>query len=142
MFLTLLYTLLGPIGRAIMDFYYQNQVIILIIFVVWGVIMTYASMGMRRLRTEAITVTLQHLKKQPGKSDQEIFEAVISRLTSLTTQKAVMVPNRYNFWIQKATPAYLTKLLKLGPEWVHDLRSGEVKRDILTLPGPNYKLKQ
>ncbi len=128
-------TMLGPWGRAALNFYFEHQTILNLIFLAWAFVMTYGSLQLREVRTKTIRMAVDLLRMMKGKSDQEVWNAFEPRWREMVSEKKRMVPNRWNLWITSATPEHLIALLRMSPEWLGALRGGEVLRNHLEMPG-------
>jgi hypothetical protein len=134
--------MLGPAGRAILGFYFTHQMVINGLFLIWATLMTAASVQLRRVRQYTIGLVQNEVHRHPDQSDQEIWQAVLPQWTAALPGLVRFVPNRWDLWVQRATPGHVARLLKLGPIWVGALRvNGRAPRDALTLPNPGIPLK-
>jgi hypothetical protein len=118
---------LGPGGKAVLDFYFANQLIINAIFLVWAVIMTYASFQMSKIRSQAVLLSVDMLAKYPDLSNEQIWE-IYRPVWQEEVQKidARLIPNLINLWVTKPTPEKIITILRLGPDWFEAIRNGEV----------------
>lgn len=128
-------TMLGPWGRATLDFYFEHQTLINIIFLVWAFVMTAASLQLRDIRTRTVHLAVQFSNAMPQLSGDALWQAFEPQWLELFAQKKYIVPNRWNTWVQTATPQHMKLLMRLGPDWMDALRKGEVLRNHLELPG-------
>jgi len=141
MFKAIFDVILGPWGRAILDFYFTNQTIINIIFLIWGGIITYASLQLSKIRRKTIYLGLDFLKEAPHLTDNQVWEAFRPKWQEeISNLKPRLIINRWNLWVSKATPENIIDIMKLGPDWFAALRKGEVLRYRFSFPGDNYKL--
>lgn len=128
-------TMLGPWGRAALNFYFEHQTLLNILFLIWAFIMTYASLQLRDIRTRTVRLAVQLCTEMPQLSGAALWSAFEPQWHALFEQKKYIVPNRWNIWVQTATPEHMVLLMRLGPDWMDALRKGEVLRNHLELPG-------
>ena len=141
MFQAILDKILGVWGRAAISFYFQNQTVINILFLVWAGIITIASAQLNKIRRKTICLGLDFLKDFPNLSDQQVWEAFRPKWQEeMIALKPIMILNRRNLWVLKATPENIIDIMKLGPDWFAALRNGEVLRYRFSIPGANHKL--
>jgi len=141
MFQAILYNILGTWGRAALNFYFENQTIINILFLIWAGIITFASMQLNKIRRKTIYLGLDFLKASPNLSDQETWEAFRPKWQEeINDLNPRLILNHGNLWVLKATPENIIDIMKLGPEWFAALRKGEVLRYRFSFPGKNYQL--
>jgi hypothetical protein len=142
MIAALINEMIGPLGRAILNFYFAHQTIINIIFVMWAIMMTYGSVELDKVRKLTVKMGVETLKKNPHQNDEQIwrdFRPVW--LEEVEKLKVRYILNRWNLWITKSSPEKLIELLRLGPDWFAAIRNGEVLRYRFSLPGKNDRLK-
>ena len=141
MFSAMIDMIIGPIGRAIRDFYFENQSIINIIFLFWAGAVSYASIQLNKIRKLTIQMGVDFIKSSPNLSDERTWDIFGPKWREAVLKtKPSYILNRYNIWIAKATPEKLIDIMKLGPEWFAALRKGEVLRYRFALPGKNLQL--
>lgn len=134
--------MIGPWGRAILDFYFSHQSIINTIFLIWAGFMTVGSVQLDRVRRLTVKLSLEALKKNPNYSDEQIWQEFRPVWeTEIATLGTSIILNRWNVWVTKPTPEKLIELLRLGPDWFAAIRNGEVLRYRFSLPGKNDRLK-
>ena len=123
MIVAIMNTMIGPLGRAILGFYFANQTVINSIFVVWAVLITYASMQLNKVRLMTVTKAVDILKKNSEWSDEELWNSFRPVWQEELTQlKVNFILNRWNIWITKPTPENLIEVMRLSPEWFATLR--------------------
>ena len=133
--------MLGKWGRAILDFYFANQIIFNIIFLVWGSVITYASFQLNKIRRKTIYLSLDLLKESPDLTDEEIWEVFRPKWQEeIINLEPRLIINRWNIWVISATPENIIHIMKLGPDWFAALRKDEVLRYRFSLSGKNYPL--
>ena len=133
--------MIGPVGRAILDFYFTNQTVINVIFFAWAVIMTYASMQLTKIRDHTVKMSITALENDPELSNEQLWEKFRpvwqEEIKKLNVR---LVLNRWNFWVTPPTPEVLIPILRLGPDWFEAIRKGEVLRYRFLIPGKNEQL--
>ena len=133
--------MIGPGGRAILDFYFSNQTILNVFFVIWAVIMTYGSMQLTKIREHTIKMSITELEKDPELSNEQLWEKFRplwqEEIKGLNVR---FVLNRWNFWVTRPTPEALIPILRLGPDWFEAIRKGEVLRYRFLIAGKNEQL--
>ena len=133
--------MLGKWGRAILDFYFTNQAIINIIFLIWGTVITYASLQLSNIRRKTIFLSLDLLNESPDLADEKIWEIFRPRWQELiSNQKPRLIINRWNFWVISATTENIIDTVRLGPDWFAALRKGEVLNYRFSVPRKNLPL--
>jgi hypothetical protein len=133
--------MIGPIGRALRDFYFEYQTIINIVFVLWAGVITYASIQLHSIRKLTISLSVKFIKDRPHLSDEETWRAFKPSWQEAIAQlNPRLIQNRWNFWVTKATPENIIYIMKLGPEWFAALKQGEVLRYRFSIPGKNLDL--
>lgn len=133
--------MLGKWGRAILNFYFANQAIFNIIFLIWGTVITYASFQLNKIRRKTIYLSLDLLKESPDLADEEVWEVFRPKWQEeISNLKPHLILNRWNIWVISATPENIIDIMKLGPDWFAALRRGEVLRYRFSLPGKNLPL--
>lgn len=133
--------MLGKWGRAILDFYFANQAIFNIIFLVWGSVITYASFQLNKIRRKTIYLSLDLLKESPDLTDEEVWEVFRPKWQEeISNLEPRLIINRWNIWVISATPENIIDIMKLGPDWFAALRKGEVLRYRFSFPGKNFPL--
>ena len=132
---------LGPAGRAILDFYFHNQTIINIIFLVWAGFMTYASLQLNNIRHMTVRMAVEFMKTMPGASNEQVWQAFLPKWTNEVEKiNPRLILNRYNLCVTKPTIDKLIVLLQLSPEWFESIRNGEVLKFRFAIPGKKDKL--
>jgi len=133
--------IIGPVGRAIRDFYFENQSVINIIFLFWAGAISYGSIQLNNIRKITIRMGVEFIKNTPHLSDERTWETFLPKWRDAVIKtKPGYILNRWNIWITKATPEKLIEIMKLGPDWFTALRKGEVLRYRFALPGKNLQL--
>jgi len=133
--------IIGPWGRAILKFYFDNQSIINIIFLMWAVVMTYGSLTLTKIRHLTVRMAVEALKNDPRAKDAEIWKSFRPKWEEEVAKlKPRIILNRWNLWVTRPTPEALIEVLRLSPEWFAAIRIGEVLRCKFTIPGKNDKL--
>ena len=141
MITALLNEALGPGGRAILGFYFANQSIINIIFVIWAGTMTYASLQLTKIRHMTVKLAVETLKNDPHSNDEQIWAAFRPKWQEEVEKlHPRFILNRWNIWIARPTPEKLIEILRLSPDWFGTIRKGEVLRYRFAIPGKNDKL--
>lgn len=142
MIAALINEMIGPLGRAILSYYFAHQTVINVIFIVWAVMMTYGSTQLDKIRRLTIKMGVEILQKNPYQSNEQIWTSFQPRWQEEVEKLQVrFVLNRWNLWITRPTPEKLIELLRLGPDWFAAIRNGEVLRYRFSLPGKNDRLK-
>jgi len=132
---------IGPGGRAILNFYFANQSIINIIFLIWAGTMTYASVQLTNIRHMTVKLAVKALKEDPIASDEQIWAAFRPKWQEEVEKlKPRFILNRWNIWIDRPTPEKLIEILRLSPAWFGAIRKGEVLKYRFSIPGKNDKL--
>lgn len=133
---------LGPGGRAILKFYFDNQSVINIIFLIWAVFMTYASFELSKIRNLTVKMAVDYLKSHPNDSNEEVWNGFQPTwLVEVGKLNSRFILNRWNLWIARPTPERLVEILRLGPDWFEAIRNGEVLKYRFAIPGKNDRLK-
>lgn len=142
MIAALINEMIGPLGRAILSYYFAHQTVINAIFIVWAVMMTYGSTQLDKIRRLTIKMGVEILQKNPYQSNEQIWTSFQPRWQEEVEKLQIrFVLNRWNLWITRPTPEKLIELLRLGPDWFAAIRNGEVLRYRFSLPGKNDRLK-
>ena len=132
---------IGSFGRAVLDFYFANQSIINIIFLIWAGMMTYASIQLSKIRHMTVRLAVVTLKSDPQQNDEEIWKAFRPKWQEEVDKiNPRLIPSRHNVWVMKATPEHIIDILRLSPEWFAAIRKGEVLRYRFAIPGKNDRL--
>jgi len=141
MITALLNEALGPGGRAILGFYFANQSVINIIFVIWAGTMTYASLQLTKIRHMTVKLAVETLKNEPLANDEQILTIFLPKWQAEVEKlNPRFILNRRNLWITRPTPEKLIEILCLSPAWFEAIRNGEVLRYKFSIPGKNDKL--
>ena len=127
MFQAFLDMILGPSGRAILDYYFAHQTTINSVFLVWAVILTYASFSLSKIRRQTILLGVEMLQKNPNLNDEQLWEKFRPKWLGLAQNvTARLIPGFWNIWFTRPTPEKLIDMMRLGPEWFGAMRNGEV----------------
>jgi hypothetical protein len=141
MIVSIINTMIGPWGRAILSFYFAHQTIINILFVIWAGIITYASMQLNKIRHLTVWMSVDALKEQPELSDEQIWAVFRPKWQEEVAKlNAPFILNRWNIWIAKPTSENLIEVLRLSPEWFGAIRKGEVLPYRFMFQAKNTKL--
>jgi hypothetical protein len=134
-------TMIGSFGRAVLEFYFENQTLINVIFLIWAGTMTYASIQLSKIRHMTVVLAVDALKKDPNQSDEQIWMAFRPKWQEEVEKiNPRLILNRWNFWVTKPTPEKLIEIMRLSPDWFAAIRNGEVLRYRFSLPGKNDRL--
>jgi hypothetical protein len=141
MITAILNEVIGPWGRAVLNYYFANQSVINSIFLIWAGIMTYASLKLTAIRHLTVKMSVEALKNNPKASDEEIWKAFRPNWQAEVEKlNARFILNRWNIWVTRPTPEKLVEILRLGPAWFTAIRNGEVLRYRFSVPGKNDRL--
>ena len=122
-------TMIGPLGRGILAFYFANQSIINVVFLIWAGMMTYASIQLNKVRQMTIKLAVEMLESNPQQSDDQIWSAFRPKWQEEVDKlNPRLILSRRNIWVSKPTPENLIEVMCLGPDWFAALRKGEVLR--------------
>jgi hypothetical protein len=134
-------TMIGSFGRAVLAFYFENQTLINVIFLIWAGTMTYASIQLSKIRHMTVRMAVDILKNDPHQSDEQIWMAFRPKWQEEVEKiNAKLILNRWNFWVTKPSPEKLIEIMRLSPNWFAAIRNGEVLRYRFSLPGKNDRL--
>jgi hypothetical protein len=133
--------MIGPGGRAILKFYFDNQGIINSIFLIWAIFMTYGSYKLSNIRHLTVRMAVEALKRNPSASNEQIFNEFLPNWKIAVDNLHVRyILNRTNLWVTKPTHEKLIDILRLSPEFFEAIRNGEVLKYRFAIPGKNDKL--
>ncbi len=119
--------ILGPWGKAALDFYFANQSIINAVFLVWAVTMTYASFQMSKIRHLTVILSVDMLANHPDLSNEQVWQTFRPGWQEEVQKiNPRLIPYYVNLWVTKPTPEKIIKILRLGPDWFEAIRNGEV----------------
>ena len=94
------------------------------LLVVWMVILSIATHNVRVLRRKTAQLTLSALVRHPQLNDAAIWRRILPQWEEMVCENAFVLPDRFQLWVQRATPDRAARLLGFGPGWVAAVRAG------------------
>ena len=94
------------------------------LLVVCMAILSLATNNLRVIRQKTAQMTLSALICHPRLTDAAIWRLILPQWEEMVREVAFVLPDRFQVWIQPATPERAARLIGFGPAWVGAIRAG------------------
>jgi hypothetical protein len=122
MFQEILYAIVGPWGRAAIEWMLAHPLITGTGFLIWTVLLVAGKAQLRRIEARTLPLVFdesrQMLAEQPGLTAEELYDRLYPAWCRMVRRTAWFVPHRWEIWPLPASPRIVRDRIGFTPHWV------------------------
>lgn len=122
MFQELLYAILGPWGRAVIEWLLDHPAVLGSILSVWLLLMLWSERSLRKVQSRTSALVLdgarEALVKDPDLSAGRIYDQLYPQWCDMVRKTATIIPHRWELWPLPATPSTVRDRIGFTPLWL------------------------
>ena len=135
MFLAFIKSMLGSLGRPVLDFILDNPSFVTVILAVWLGVFAAGRLQLRRIEHKSVELVLEMgqelIAKKPHITARGLYKRIYPRWCEAVRGWAWFVPHRLDLWPVPVRPETVQQKLPFSPQWIaevlrqHDIRLEE-----------------
>ena len=135
MFLAFIKSMLGSLGRPVLDFILDNPSFVTVILAVWLGVFAAGRLQLRRIEHKSVELVLEMgqelIAKKPHITARGLYKRIYPHWCEAMRGWAWFVPHRLDLWPVPVRPETVQQKLPFSPQWIaevlrqHDIRLEE-----------------
>jgi hypothetical protein len=121
-FQELIYAILGPWGRAVIEWLLAHPAVLGSILAVWMGLMLWSQQSLRRVQNRTNALVLEGARKalaaNPRLNSAQVYEQLYPEWCLMVRRSAMVVPHRWELWPLPATPSIVRDRIGFTPHWL------------------------
>ncbi len=132
MFLEFIRSMLGNLGRPVLDFILNNPSLVTVILAVWLGVFVGGRLQLRHIERKSIELVLEMgrelIAKKPHITARGLYKRIYPRWCEAVREWAWFVPHRLDLWPVLVRPETVQQKLPFSPQWIAEvLRQHEIQ---------------
>jgi hypothetical protein len=141
MLLEIIYAIVGPWGRAAIEWMLANPVIVGAALFIWMGILFSGKAQLKRIESRTHSLVLegarQYLEEDPRLTATHLYDRLYPQWRQMVRRSALFITHRWELWPLPAIPSIVRERIDFTPEWLDQyLRTQGFK---VRGPGPRAK---
>jgi len=135
MFLAFIRSMLGSLGRPVLDFILDNPSFVTVILAVWLGVFVAGRLQLRHIEHKSVELVLEMgqelIAKKPHITARGLYKRIYPHWCEAMRGWAWFVPHRLDLWPAPVRPETVQQKLPFSPQWIaevlrqHDIRLEE-----------------
>lgn len=122
MFQELLYAILGPWGRAVIEWLLAHPAVLGSTLLVWLLLILWSEQSLRSVQSRtsamALDVAREALFRDPDLNAGRIYDQLYPQWCDMVRKTARIIPHRWGLWPLPATPSNVRNRIGFTPRWL------------------------
>ena len=122
MFVAFIESMLGSLGRPVLDFMLNNQLFVAGILAVWMGIFVAGRLQLRRIKHRSVELVLdmgqELIARKPHITARGLYKRIYPRWCELVRKWAWFIPHRLDLWPVPVNPETVQQKLAFSPQWI------------------------
>lgn len=125
MFLAFIKSMLGDLGRPVLDFMLDNPSLVTVILAVWMGVFVAGRLQLGRIERKSVELVLamgqEMIAKKPHITARGLYKRIYPRWCKALRGWGWFIPHRLDLWPVPVKPETVQQKLPFSPQWIADV---------------------